>query len=241
MSVPGMAPGLVHMSVNSGQAPGQFYYAFGNRYLPINGSSGPEAFQQSNGSSGIGHYMQPTSFPTTQPMPNGSQNVVWTSAPHTTNELPELAIPRRNSFSSNEETGPHTPFFGTQTAVDYQPKINGPDNSPQAWGTPSPQQLGPGFYPQPPTKENSYMLYNLDALCQQDPPIPRPIPAIFSGEKGRGTLESSLMNKLNTTNVYIRGLHPNTTDNMLWDYGARFGTIDSAKSMMDQQTGTCKG
>ena len=75
----------------------------------------------------------------------------------------------------------------------------------------------------------------------QEPAIPRPIPAIFSGERGRGTLERSLQNPLNTTNVYIRGLHPNTTDDMLHAYGERFGKISSAKSMLEQDTGNCKG
>ena len=242
MGVPGITPGLIQMPVNGGQAPGQFYYAFGNRYLSMNGGSTPENYPQTNGTSGVmvqGQFVPSGGYPTSQAMPNGP-HVVWAGGAPQSNEVPELTAPRRNSFSSNEETGPHTPFFGGQNGGAYRPKINGSDISPQTWGTPSPQQLGHAFCQPDPVKQ-SYLLYDLDALCQQEPAIPRPIPAIFSGEKGRGTLESSLMNKLNTTNVYIRGLHPDTTDEMLWSYGARFGTIDSAKSMMDQQTGTCKG
>ena len=241
--IPGMAPGLIHMPVSGGQAPGQFYYTLGNRLVSVSGASAPESHQQRNNGPGMmaqGHFMQPAGYQPGQTVTNGSHGLVWTGVAQNSNELPDLAAPRRNSFSSNEETGPHTPFFGAQAGVDFQPRIQSTDNSPQAWNTPSPQQLGQGFYAGP-TKNNNYMLCDLDALCQQDPAIPRPIPAIFSGDKGRGTLESSLMNKLNTTNVYIRGLHPDTSDEMLWAYGARFGTIDSAKSMMDQQTGTCKG
>ena len=84
-------------------------------------------------------------------------------------------------------------------------------------------------------------MIDLDAMCLQDPAIPKPIPAIFSGDKGRGTLESSLVNRFNTTNVYIRGLHPDTSDEMLFQYGARFGSIESAKSMLDQHSNLCKG
>ena len=241
MSVPGMNPAMVHVPVSGAQAPGQFIYACGNRFLPVNSGTPPDAYSHGGGTPGMvaaSPYMPSPGFHTSHGMPNGSA-VAWTNAPQNPADPPDLAVARRNSFSSNEETGPHTPFF-VHGAADYQPKIN-TDNSPQAWATPSPQQLAHMYYPQISAKPSSYMLQDLDAICLQEPAIPRPIPAIFSGEKGRGTLESSLMNKLNTTNVYIRGLHPDTTDEMLWAYGSRFGTIDSAKSMMDQQTGTCKG
>jgi hypothetical protein len=156
--------------------------------------------------------------------------------------VPDLAAPRRSSLSSNEENGPHTPFFGAATRTDFQPKA-GLADSPNPWTTPSPQQLAPQFYPDQLMKSpnGQYVRMNLDDVCMQDPPIPKPVPAIFSGEKGRGTLEKSLQNNLNTTNVYVRGLHPNTTDDMLRQYGLRFGDIVSAKSMLDQETGNCKG
>ena len=240
MGVSGMPPGLIQMPVSGGQAPGQFYYTLGNRFVPMNGGSGPEAYQHTNGSSGVmthGQYVSAAGYGASPALANGSNGFVWAGTPQTSNEPPELTAARRNSFSSNEDTGPHTPFFGGPNGVEYHPRINGTDISPQSWATASPPM---GFYPQGAVK-NPYLIHDLDTICQQDPPIPRPIPAIFSGDKGRGTLESSLMNKLNTTNVYIRGLHPDTTDEMLWAYGERFGTIDSAKSMMDQQTGTCKG
>ena len=241
VNVPGMAPGMVPMPVTTG-AQSPLYYAYGNRYLAVNGSSAPDVYQQGNVATTLGPQGQfvPSSAYGSHQIPSSAPGYVWTNGQQATAEPPELAVPRRNSFSSNEEVGPNTPFLGGHAPLEYQPRIN-TDNSPQAWATPSPQQLGPAYYPQVSMKGHSYMLYDLDALCQQDPPIPKPIPAIFSGDKGRGTLESSLMNKLNTTNVYIRGLHPNTTDEMLHAYGARFGTIDSAKAMMDQQQGTCKG
>ena len=160
-------------------------------------------------------------------------------------EVPDLAPPRRTSLSSNEENGPQTPFFGAHTA-NFYPRISVPDNSPQTWGTPSPQQLGQSLAVQAQplwrdSEQKQYIVKDLDGICSENPAIPRPIPAIFSDDKARGTLETSLENKNHTTNVYIRGLHPDTTDEMLVAYGVRFGMISSAKSMIDQQTGLCKG
>ena len=172
---------------------------------------------------------------------------IWAQQQIASNEVPELSG-RRNSLSSNEEPGPQTPFFGaTQNSAVFHPKMMVPDNSPQTWGSPSPQQqlaqpAGPNGSPTQLWREaHGYVIADLDAKCQQEPTIPRPIPAIFSGDKSRGTLETSLENKTHTTNVYIRGLHPDTTDEMLEAYGARFGSIASAKSMIDQHTGLCKG
>ena len=156
--------------------------------------------------------------------------------------LPDLAAPRRTSLSSNEENGPRTPFFGASNQAAAHPKVV-VGGSPLPWTTPSPHQLSNGSPPFQIAKSptGQYYFTDLTAVCLQEPEIPKPIPAIFSGEKGRGTLEKSLQNGLNTTNVYIRGLHPNTTDEMLHSYGARFGKIISAKSMLDQETGHCKG
>ena len=50
-----------------------------------------------------------------------------------------------------------------------------------------------------------------------------------------------LENKTGETNVYIRGLLPETTDEMLHMWGMRFGDIQSSKSIIDLKTGLCKG
>lgn len=174
----------------------------------------------------------------------GIASLPWNIAAHATRDggVPELAPPRRNSFSSNEENGPRTPFIGASHPNDAHPKVVF-GGSPLTWTTPSPHQLNacppPLQIAKSPTGQ--YYFTDLNAICLQEPAIPKPIPAIFSGEKGRGTLEKSLQNNLNTTNVYIRGLHPNTTDEMLHSYGVRFGKIISAKSMLEQETGNCKG
>ena len=80
------------------------------------------------------------------------------------------------------------------------------------------------------------------ALVNREPAIPEPVPAIRSGpDGGRGTLDKILDNRDGTTNVYVRGLQPNTSDDMLTAYGARFGPVVSCKSIIDASTNHCKG
>ena len=79
---------------------------------------------------------------------------------------------------------------------------------------------------------------HLLALVHQEPPIPRAIPAPSSPHK---PLDRSLENKTGETNVYIRGLLPETTDDMLHTWGKRFGDIQSSKSIIDLKSNLCKG
>ncbi|KAF1821648.1 uncharacterized protein K489DRAFT_321694 [Dissoconium aciculare CBS 342.82] len=72
----------------------------------------------------------------------------------------------------------------------------------------------------------------------QEPVIPPAIPAPSSPLK---PLDRALENQRGETNVYIRGLLPETTDEMLQVWGSRFGDIKSSKSIIDMQTGLCKG
>lgn len=67
--------------------------------------------------------------------------------------------------------------------------------------------------------------------------IPHAVPAVSS----RKTLQESFDNPSGTTNVYIRGLHPDTTDGMLLAYASRFGKVQTSKAIIDNQTGACKG
>ena len=236
-------------TVNCGQPNGTWYYQNPDGRIFVSGAgSSLGNYQQGAGAFSVtpaqAQYLQQASYHVGQTLPNMPQTNTWNGGQQYPRDLPELSAARRSSFSSNEENGPHTPFFAAQNrAGSYQPRVSITGNSPQTWTTPSPEQLGQPLYPQPlaKTPDGQYTFCDLDALCQQDPPIPSPVPAIFSGEKARGTLEKSLHNILDTTNVYVRGLRPDTTDEMLHAYGARFGDIVSAKSMLDQHTGLCKG
>ena len=232
-------------NVQGAQTGGPFYFQLSDGRIVLSDTS-PQAPQQQSSTTynlATAQYHHPEHVLGAQYLPNASHGQNWNQTQQLPRDVPDLAAPRRNSFSSNEENGPGTPFFGTNSRAEYQPSVVVTDNSPQAWlGTPSPQAIAQGFYPEQLLKTpTGYIRADLDALLQKDPAIPRPIPAIFSENGGRGTIQKAVENDKGTTNVYIRGLHPNTTDEMLHGYGKRFGEIVSAKSMLDQQTGQCKG
>ncbi|KTW28434.1 hypothetical protein T552_01697 [Pneumocystis carinii B80] len=90
---------------------------------------------------------------------------------------------------------------------------------------------------QPPTPLSP----QIAGMIASGPPVPAPVPSIFSGPAYYDTLESSLQNPNKTTNVYIRGLPPDTTDESLYILASRFGKIHSSKAILDTQSGTCKG
>lgn len=87
---------------------------------------------------------------------------------------------------------------------------------------------------------NGYIVQDLEMLTQQDPPIPRAIPAMWTNQSDL-TLAKCLENREGITNVYIRGFPPETTDEMLHAYASRFGEIDRCKAIVDLDTGLCKG
>ncbi|KAK9449310.1 uncharacterized protein V1518DRAFT_415647 [Limtongia smithiae] len=76
--------------------------------------------------------------------------------------------------------------------------------------------------------------YNPDDYAIPLAIAPQPGVAVFS-------LEESLKNPRNTTNVYIRGLAPLTNDHTLVTIVQRFGRLTTAKAMIDNVTGLCKG
>lgn len=87
---------------------------------------------------------------------------------------------------------------------------------------------------------NGYAVQDLEALTQQDPAIPRAVPAMWTNPSEL-TLAKCLENREGITNVYIRGFLPETTDEMLHAYAARFGKIERCKAIVDLDTGLCKG
>ncbi|XP_017780397.1 PREDICTED: protein alan shepard isoform X3 [Nicrophorus vespilloides] len=54
-------------------------------------------------------------------------------------------------------------------------------------------------------------------------------------------VESSSGEQLSKTNLYIRGLSPNTTDKDLVSMCSQFGTIISTKAILDKNTNKCRG
>lgn len=98
--------------------------------------------------------------------------------------------------------------------------------------------MGPYGMPIAKQPERSDVSPRIKLLVQREPPIPRAIPAPSSPLK---PLDRALENQRGETNVYIRGLLPETTDEMLEAWGTRFGDIKSSKSIIDMNSGLCKG
>jgi len=149
---------------------------------------------------------------------------------------------RRGSYSTNE-SAPGTPFYGAMSHPGAQ--IAATDRSPFG-STPSPQQLALQHHDQLHSKPMPYKTIpiniDLDALLAQTPAIPRAVPAVFTPRENMRTLDQSLSNPIpGNRNVYIRGLHPNTDDETLAAYAARFGKVETSKAIIDTSTGACKG
>lgn len=154
--------------------------------------------------------------------------------------MPPLITPRRGSISSNEDHVPATPFT---LQGGYPNGVAVMDRSPTGLygqsGTPSPLQFMQQFSPMNQKFPHTISTpVHIQMLVARDPPIPRAIPAPSSPMK---PLDRCLENKTGETNVYIRGLLPETTDEMLHVWGMRFGDIQSSKSIIDLKTGLCKG
>jgi len=158
--------------------------------------------------------------------------------------MPTLIIPRQNSVSSNEEHLPRTPFTGVSGYGSYGSAIAVLDRSSSGhftqMVTPSSSPFLPPYVFQNlgkfPTANSTPL--ELQLLVQREPAIPRAIPAPSSPIK---SLDRCLENKNGETNVYIRGLVPETTDEMLKSWGDRFGGIVSSKAIIDHKTNLCKG
>lgn len=162
-------------------------------------------------------------------------------ADHLSKDVPGLEN-RRGSYSTNE-SAPSTPFYGPISQQGT--KIAVVDRSPFG-STPSPRQLSAQHAEQHVVKPLPYKTIpinvDLDALLGQHPAIPRAVPAVFTPRESMRTLDQSLSNPISgNRNVYIRGLHPNTDDETLAAYAARFGKVETSKAIIDTATGACKG
>jgi hypothetical protein len=150
------------------------------------------------------------------------------------NEVPALEQ-RRGSYSTTEST-PATPFFantsdrGTGARVAVR----------SAYNTPSPDHAPvSATFPKTSVKEEDF---DMEALLKQEPAIPRAVPAVFTPPQHMKTLEQCLENRIvGNRNVYIRGLHPTTDDDLLLKYAQRFGDVEQSKAIIDTGTGACKG
>ncbi|KAI6794254.1 RNA-binding domain-containing protein [Hortaea werneckii] len=156
-------------------------------------------------------------------------------------EVPTLITPgRRDSVSSNENDQPATPSYAGYPGFPHAGvAINRSPSGVFTHSTPSPtSMMGPYGMAVAKQPELSDVSPRIKLLVSREPAIPRAIPAPSSPLK---PLDRALENHRGETNVYIRGLLPETTDDMLEAWGSRFGDIKSSKSIIDLNTGLCKG
>ncbi|KAH8205535.1 hypothetical protein TruAng_000241 [Truncatella angustata] len=158
-------------------------------------------------------------------------------------ELPPLEN-RRSSYSTTEST-PATPFYGSTASRDVGTRVAVFDRGSSAYTTPSPPQITSNDLialpkmasPRLPAPDRE-----LRELLALDPSIPPAVPAVFTPRENMKTLEQSLVNHIpGNRNVYIRGLHPTTDDDLLLKYAERFGIVETSKAIIDTGTGACKG
>ncbi|OAA64027.1 RNA binding protein MSSP-2 [Cordyceps fumosorosea ARSEF 2679] len=155
-------------------------------------------------------------------------------------EVPGLEN-RRGSYSTTEST-PATPFYGAVSHRDSGPRVASLDRS--AYTTPSPQQIGlPTLHADAPKATFSAVSEAaLDELLKKEPAIPKAVPAVFTPPNQMKSIEQSLDNRIpGNRNVYIRGLHPTTDDELLFHFASRFGAVETSKAIIDTGTGACKG
>jgi hypothetical protein len=85
-------------------------------------------------------------------------------------------------------------------------------------------------YPTPPDQTQGVM----------SPEIPPPVPSVYP-DPAYSNINNCIYNPKGTTNVYIRGLRPETTDEDLLHMVMQYGNIISTKAIIDTQTKSCKG
>ncbi|KAM0431817.1 hypothetical protein ACHAPT_005067 [Fusarium lateritium] len=175
------------------------------------------------------------------PFTPGRANAVHARVDRTQSEVPGLEN-RRNSYSTTE-SAPATPFYAGGVAHrENGPRVASLDRS--AYTTPSPQQLGlvPAHAEPSKSKISPMSERALDELLEKKPGVPKAVPAVFTPPGQMKSLEQSLENRIpGNRNVYIRGLHPTTDDELLYHYASRFGPVETSKAIIDTGTGACKG
>lgn len=147
---------------------------------------------------------------------------------------------RRGSYSTTEST-PATPYWAGLSTREHGPRVASLDRS--AYTTPSPQQLGMASISIDASKAVVVISdADLDDILKKEPAVPKAVPAVFTPPGQMKSLEQSMDNRIpGNRNVYIRGLHPTTDDELLYLYASRFGAVETSKAIIDTSTGACKG
>lgn len=220
--------------------PSTMYGGAGHYIYPNQYGSGNTTQSSSMYTPHASQYMQQLNYQGYQHHDNSPLSQNWTPTTGATGEVPTLITPRRDSVSSNENEQPATPSYAGYPGYTHGGvAINRSPSGVFTHSTPSPtSMMGPYGMPMAKQPEQSDCSPRLKMLLAREPAIPRAIPAPSSPLK---PLDRALENQRGETNVYVRGLLPETTDKMLESWGLRFGDIRSSKSIIDMNTGLCKG
>lgn len=188
-------------------------------------SGAPYGYQVAPGPEFYGAPLLPPTPPHANNYPRGTQALA-------ANPVPQLEQRRSSWSSSAASESPTTPFMAS-AQTDAGPIIV-EEIHPMVASNCGSNDI---VYGQPVTPHEKK---SVEALLLAGPPLPTPIPALFSSESARN-VNQALDNPTHTTNVYIRGLPPDTDDDKLYEMTCRFGTVVSHKAIMDTDHGTCKG
>ena len=152
------------------------------------------------------------------------------------NEAPDFANYQRDSWTMVDENNPGNFDMSGQAGYYQATPVQPPTPTGYVYNG-APGQISHQWMRTP---AGGYTFQDLDAIVKQEPAIPRAVPAMWTNP-GEMTLAKCLENREGITNVYIRGFLPETTDEMLHSYAARFGKIERCKAIVDLDTGLCKG
>jgi RNA recognition motif. (a.k.a. RRM, RBD, or RNP domain) len=164
-------------------------------------------------------------------------------SPVQTSYAPRGWMPTNNP---NMMAGPMAMQNGTpsiQNAAMYQPAMLAANGNPAMLTPPGSIQTSynPGFAP--PAVSNHSFGYPTPPETSGpvvSPDIPPPIPSVYP-DPAYSNINNCIYNPKGTTNVYIRGLRPETTDEDLLHMVRQYGSIASTKAIIDTQTKLCKG
>lgn len=226
--VPGPAAGFMPVYGNGTNPETNGYFYYGPPSWAMHGPlpSYPHPFNGSPPNTPGQVQSIPYGYPLLQP----GNDFLASSVPHTgsSNSQPiahgnHRLENRRNSWSSSGATDTPNASYPLKTEHSAPIMGDGPDTQPSAADDQG-NELG------------KYV----ESLLLSGPRVPSPIPGAFMSGAVK-TLSQTLENPTHTTNVYIRGLPPDTDDDKLYEMTCRFGNVISHKAIMDTEHGTCKG
>ncbi|KAI9891337.1 MAG: hypothetical protein M1814_002850 [Vezdaea aestivalis] len=164
----------------------------------------------------------------------------WESPLLPVKEVPGLENRRTSAGSWVSDTrrpSPRTPSFGGQYAPPNLALIPA-EHLPLAYASSTPSPLSTASFGPLKALDSRFLPANLSAILKQDPAIPEPTLAM--GPK-QLRMDDALFNPLAHSNVYIKGLSPDTTDEILEVWAKRFGDVHQTKAIIDTISKKCKG